>query len=141
MSRVLFILLLIGIPKLLLSQDSLSYVIIAHSFDNREKAVAIAQNYTERNIKCEVVEANHSGIFRICLNRYPDYTSADISRKALIKSKAIPADAWILTETVSKQLSPKKVNQEHSEIKKIASSKRYIIYKGKVYKLPFIQVK
>lgn len=139
MIRTWLTLLLLTLTLILKAQDSVSFVIIAHSFDNKEKAYAIADEYIEKNIKCEVIEANNSGIYRICLNRYPDYTSANISRKALMKSKTIPTDAWILTETISKELSPDNKQTYNKPKKETKSNKRYIIYNGKVFKVPVLK--
>lgn len=139
MKYLLFIGSLLMLQVTILAQDSLSYVIIAHAFDNKEKAIAIAAEYAEKDIKCNVVEAGNSGIFRICLNQYPDYTSANISRRALIKSKTIPTDAWILTEKISKDLSAVKAMPSVKKYSTRISDKRYLIYNGEVYKVPVLK--
>ena len=125
----------------LMAQDSLSYVIIAHAFNDRGKAEYVASNYAKKAIKCQVVEAGKSGIFRVCLNRYPDYFSAEVSRKALIKGKTIPADAWILTEKVSKDLLPIKEAKLSPPPKATTATKQHLIYNGKVYKVPVLKTK
>lgn len=136
---VAFILLLV-IPSVIYAQSEETFVIVAHAFWDKNKAISMSKHYKKKKLNSEVVEVGESGIFRVCINSYPDHFSAEISRDALINKQTIPIDAWILSNITVVEMPPDEtVTNAPIEKKQISTPHRTIIYKGNLYKIPKVK--